>query len=142
MATKTQGGLKWELIFSLLFILLNSFSSISVQSSPQSYEPTPENLKARQWFQDAKFGLFVHWGIYSILGDGEWVMNTQGIPVKTYEKLASFFYPVYYNPAEWVSLAKKAGMKYIVITSRHHDGFSMFDTKYSCLLYTSPSPRD
>jgi len=144
MATKTQGGLKWELIFSLLFILLNSFSSISVQSSPQSYEPTPENLKARQWFQDAKFGLFVHWGIYSILGDGEWVMNTQGIPVKTYEKLASFFYPVYYNPAEWVSLAKKAGMKYIVITSRHHDGFSMFDTKYSDynVVKATPYGRD
>jgi alpha-L-fucosidase len=97
--------------------------------SQQNYQPSELNLKNRQWFQDAKFGMFIHWGVYATLGDGEWVMHTQGIDRKTYEKLPMFFNPVEYNPAEWVSLAKAAGMKYIVITSKHHDGFAMFDSK-------------
>ena len=69
------------------------------------YQPTPENLKSREWFQDARFGLFVHWGVYSVLGDGEWVMNTQQIPIKTYEKIPTFFNPTQFNPAEWVQIA-------------------------------------
>ncbi|WP_420604183.1 alpha-L-fucosidase [Flagellimonas sp.] len=94
-----------------------------------NYTPSQSNLEARKWFQDAKFGMFVHWGVYSILGDGEWVMHTQNIPVKAYEKLPTFFNPIGYDAKEWVKMAKDAGMKYITITSRHHDGFSMFDTK-------------
>ncbi|MBN1987551.1 MAG: alpha-L-fucosidase [Prolixibacteraceae bacterium] len=96
-----------------------------------NYQPTQENLQNREWFQDAKFGLFIHWGVYSILGDGEWVMNQQQIPVKLYERLPSFFNPVDFDPAEWVSMVKKAGMKYITITSKHHDGFAMYDSKIS-----------
>lgn len=95
----------------------------------QSYKPSPENIEARTWFQDARFGLFVHWGVYSILGDGEWVMNNQNISVDEYEKLPQFFNPIDFDPAEWVTMVKDAGMKYITITSRHHDGFSMFDSK-------------
>ena len=95
----------------------------------QNYKPTPENLEAREWFKEAKFGLFVHWGVYSILGDGEWVMNNQNIPIDAYEKLPSFFNPIGFDAEEWVKMVKDAGMKYITITSRHHDGFSMFDTK-------------
>jgi alpha-L-fucosidase len=97
----------------------------------QWYKPAPENLKAREWFQDAKFGLFVHWGVYSVLGEGEWVMNNKKIPIGEYEKLPARFNPVKYDPAEWVALAKAAGMKYITITSKHHDGFAMFDSKAS-----------
>jgi alpha-L-fucosidase len=93
------------------------------------YEPAPENLAARQWFQDARFGLFVHWGVYSLLADGEWVMNQRKIPAKDYEKIPASFNPVAFDPAEWVSLVKAAGMKYITITSKHHDGFAMFDSK-------------
>jgi len=96
-----------------------------------NYTPAPENLKAREWFQDAKFGLFVHWGVYSVLGDGEWVMNNQKIPVADYEKLPAFFNPEQFNAAEWVAMVKAAGMKYITITSKHHDGFAMFDSKIS-----------
>ena len=95
------------------------------------YVPSKENLEAREWFEDAKFGLFIHWGVYSVLGDGEWVMNNQNIAVESYEKLPLFFNPVDYDPEQWVKMAKEAGMKYITITSRHHDGFSMFDTKAS-----------
>jgi len=94
-----------------------------------NYTPSPENLKSREWFQDAKLGMFIHWGVYSILGDGEWVMNTQRIDKQTYQKLPSFFNPINYDPKEWVALAKVAGMKYITITSKHHDGFAMFDSK-------------
>jgi alpha-L-fucosidase len=93
--------------------------------------PADSNLKSRRWFQDAKFGLFIHWGVYSTLGDGEWVMNNRKIPISDYEKLPSQFNPTEFDPAEWVALAKAAGMKYITITSKHHDGFAMFDSKVS-----------
>jgi len=95
------------------------------------YQPTPANLEARRWFQDAKFGLFVHWGVYSTLADGEWVMHQRRINVPDYEKLPGLFNPTQFDPAEWVALAKAAGMKYITITSKHHDGFAMFDSKVS-----------
>lgn len=104
-----------------LFLILNL--------NAQTYEPSPENIEARTWFQDARFGLFVHWGVYSILGDGEWVMNNQNISVEEYEKLPQFFNPIDFDPVELVAMVKDAGMKYITITSRHHDGFSMFDSK-------------
>jgi len=93
------------------------------------YSPLPENLKAREWFQDARFGLFIHWGVYSILGDEAWAMNNQRIDKKTYEKIPAFFNPIRFDPAEWVALAKSAGMKYITFTSKHHDGFAMFDSR-------------
>src|SRR5688500_6210543 len=97
----------------------------------QKYQPTPENLKNREWFQDAKFGLFIHWGVYSVLGDGEWVMNQQQIPIRAYEKIPSFFNPTDFDAKAWVQMAKNAGMKYITITSKHHDGFAMWDSKVS-----------
>ena len=111
----------------LILILLLSLTSFG----QEKYIPTKENLEAREWFQDARFGLFIHWGVYSVLGDGEWVMNNQNISIKEYEKLSTFFNPVYCDAEEWVLMAKNAGMKYITITSRHHDGFSMFDSKAS-----------
>lgn len=102
-----------------------------IEVNAQKYTPTAENLKAREWFQDAKFGLFVHWGVYSVLGNGEWVMHRQQISKKDYQKLPAFFNPTEFDAKEWVAMVKAAGMKYITITSRHHDGFSMFDTKQS-----------
>jgi alpha-L-fucosidase len=120
-------------ILAFLFI----FQPILAQ---ENYIPTKENLEARQWFQDAKFGLFIHWGVYSILGDGEWVMNNQNISIDNYEKLPSFFNPIDYDPEKWVKMAKDAGMKYITITSRHHDGFSMFDSKISDYTIVKKTP--
>jgi alpha-L-fucosidase len=102
-----------------------------MEASAQPYQPSASNLAARQWFQDAKFGLFVHWGVYSVLGDGEWVMNVQKIDKQTYQKLPSFFNPTEFDPKEWVATVKAAGMKYITITTKHHDGFAMFGTKQS-----------
>ena len=103
-------------------------ATVAAQSG---YKPSPANLAAREWFQDARFGMFVHWGVYSVLGDGEWVMNNRRIPIADYEKLPAQFNPIMFDPAEWVALVKAAGMKYITITSKHHDGFAMFDSKIS-----------
>ncbi|WP_079688381.1 alpha-L-fucosidase [Ohtaekwangia koreensis] len=112
---------------TILFILF----SVCLVNAQEKYEPTPENKKNREWFQDAKFGLFIHWGVYSVLGDGEWVMNEQQIPIKTYEKIPAFFNPTEFDAKAWVQTAKAAGMKYITITSKHHDGFAMWDSKVS-----------
>ena len=92
------------------------------------YQPSPQNLAAREWFQNAKFGLFIHWGIYSVLASGEWVMQNRGIPAEHYERLAEQFNPTQFDAREWVALAKAAGMRYITITSKHHDGFAMYDS--------------
>jgi alpha-L-fucosidase len=96
-----------------------------------AYEPTAENLEAREWFQDAKFGLFIHWGTYSVLGNGEWVMQTERMTINEYERVPEQFNPIRFDAAEWVSMVKEAGIKYITITSKHHDGFAMWDTQQS-----------
>ena len=103
-----------------------------------------ERLAAREWFRDAKFGMFIHWGVYSQLGQGEWVMENRSIPVDTYEWLASAFNPVKFDARAWVATARAAGVRYITITARHHDGFSMFATKanrYNIVDWT-PFARD
>jgi alpha-L-fucosidase len=97
--------------------------------------------KRLEWFRDAKYGMFIHWGLYAIpagdwhgkrsLGLGEWIMNRSQVPVKEYEQLATQFNPVKFNPDAWVQIAQDAGMKYIVITSKHHDGFAMFKSAVS-----------
>jgi alpha-L-fucosidase len=104
---------------------------LMLRADAQSDQPTAANLAARRWFQDAKFGMFIHWGVYSTLQDGEWVMQNRKISIANYEKLPSQFNPEKFNAAEWVALAKSAGMKYITITSKHHDGFAMFDSQVS-----------
>lgn len=125
----------------LLFALSLCIKSLNAQ---QAYQPTSENLEARKWFEEARFGMFIHWGVYSILGDGEWVMNNQNIAIESYEKLPKFFNPTQFKAEEWVKLAKDAGMKYITITSRHHDGFSMFDTEATTynIVEGTPFKRD
>jgi len=116
---------------------------LAIPARAQDVVP-PERLAARDWYRDAKFGMFIHWGVYSLLGSGEWVMQNRGIRVPEYEWLATSFNPVRFDAEEWVSTAKAAGMRYITITSRHHDGFSMFGskvTKYNIVDWT-PFRRD
>lgn len=84
-----------------------------------------------KWFEDARFGMFIHFGPYSVLGDGEWVMNNRNIKTNDYKKLLNFFNPYAFDAKEWIEIAKNAGMKYIILTSRHHDGFSNWNTKQS-----------
>lgn len=97
----------------------------------EPYRPSSETLKARQWFQEARFGLFIHWGVYSVLGKGEWVMNNDKMTIEAYRALPPQFNPVKYDPAAWVAMVKGAGMRYITITSKHHDGFAMWHSKLS-----------
>jgi alpha-L-fucosidase len=99
------------------------------QASPAPAPISERNAAARKWFQDAKVGLFVHWGVYSLLGKGEWVMEHDKLPIGEYAKLLSQFNPVRFEADAWVKLAKSAGARYITITAKHHDGFCMFDSK-------------
>lgn len=117
--------MKKLLIFSCYFL------SVLTDTNAQAYQPAPQNLVARQQFQDNKFGMFIHWGLSSVLADGEWVMNNRNIKVEDYTRLLNVFNPIDFDAEKWVSIAKNAGMKYIMFITRHHDGFSNWDTKYS-----------
>jgi len=85
--------------------------------------------KSVQWFREAKLGMFVHWGVYSLHGRGEWVMQNEGIPISEYENLPPRFNPQEFDAKEWVRMVKDSGIRYITITSKHHDGFAMFDSQ-------------
>ncbi|OGV69319.1 MAG: hypothetical protein A3K19_18695 [Lentisphaerae bacterium RIFOXYB12_FULL_65_16] len=91
-----------------------------------SAKRTPRE-QTRQWFRNAKFGMFIHWGVYALLGKGEWIRTVDKIPESEYAKLPPKFNPKKFNPDTWAALAKRAGMQYMVITTKHHDGFCMFD---------------
>src|SRR6201986_993779 len=121
-------------------LILIALLGIGFAANAQKYTPAAENLAARETFQDMKFGLFIHWGIYSELGAGEWVMHEKNIPYNNYKRLADFFNPQGFNAKEWVAFAKRAGMKYITITSRHHDGFSMFGSKVTSYNIVDATP--
>lgn len=116
----------------IVFLLLSG-----TMIAQTAYRPAEKNLQNREWFQDAKFGLFIHWGMYCQLAGGgdqgiaEWIMNQKKIPIAQYEKIHNFFNPIGFNPAQWVGMVKKAGMKYITITSKHHEGFAMYNSKVS-----------
>ena len=132
-----------RLFYTIVSCILLSATNIHA-SQPESYVPTPENLKARQEFSDSKFGIFLHWGIYSMFGQGEWYLQTGGLDCHEYAKAASGFYPSKFDAEKWISAFKDAGAKYICFTTRHHDGFSMFDTEYSDydIIDATPFKRD
>lgn len=125
-------------LFSFIVIILSvvcfSFTSKAQDYTNETKEQKDQRMK---WWRDARFGLFIHWGLYAIpagkWGDkthyGEWIRHEAQIPLPEYEKLLDQFNPVKFNAKEWVKMAKNAGMKYIVITSKHHDGFCLFDSK-------------
>jgi alpha-L-fucosidase len=141
----------------LLAVIASSFClpQMSAQTPGATPTETPEHRDARMaWMREARFGLFIHWGVYSVpagfyhgqpvRGLGEWIMSGGRIPMAEYQQFAKEFNPVKFNADEWVSIAKNAGMKYIVITSKHHDGFAMFDTKASDwnIVKATPYARD
>ena len=114
---------------SVLAVLMG----VSVIASGAAQAPTPADPakeKRLEWFREAKYGMFIHWGLYAIPA-GEWLMNRCKVPVKDYEQLAKQFNPVKFDPDAWVQLAQDAGMKYIVITAKHHDGFALFKSAVS-----------
>ncbi|WP_167605183.1 alpha-L-fucosidase [Maribellus sediminis] len=141
-----------------LVVIIGTFLILMSCSNPNSEHQKKKNLtpeeQKMEWWTDARFGMFIHWGLYAepagewkgerIPGISEWIMCNAKIPVKEYEKLAETFNPVKFNADEWVKLAKFAGMKYIVITSKHHDGFAMYHSlasKYN-IVDATPFTRD
>jgi len=128
---------------------------LTVISTAQTARETPEQFGARTtWWRQARFGMFIHWGVYSVPGDctdlqgnrggAEWYLSNKHVQVKDYEKFAERFNPVKFDAEQWVQIAKNAGMKYIVITTKHHDGFCMFDSKLTgyCITRATPFKRD
>lgn len=115
----------------------------AVWGQEQQYVPSPEVLKSREDFAADRFGIFLHWGIYSMFGQGEWYLN-YGPLAEEYAKAASGFYPASFNAEQWVEAIKDSGAKYLCFTSRHHDGFSMFDTEQSDynIVDATPFGRD
>ena len=107
------------------------FLLLTPLATKAQYTPHPSNIEARRQFEESRFGIFIHWGLYAMLGQGEWAMTTQGIDNKEYAKLANAFYPHDFNAQEWIEAIKNSGARYITFTSRHHDGFSMWNTKQS-----------
>lgn len=105
------------------------YALILFSFSLSMYSQTETDRK--KWFEEARFGMFVHFGPYSVLGNGEWIMNNRPIKTNDYKRLQDFFNPQQFDAKEWVQIAKNAGIKYITFTSRHHDSFSNWATKQS-----------
>lgn len=125
-------------------VAMGAYSVTPKAAAEDHYIPTAENLEARKEFQDAKFGIFLHWGLYSMLATGEWTMTNKDLNYREYQKLAGGFYPSRFNAHDWVAAIKASGAKYICFTTRHHEGFSMFHTKYSDynIVDATPFKRD
>ncbi len=124
-------------ILTLLLVATGAFAQAG-------YRPAPENLAARQRFADDRFGIFLHWGLYAMLGQGEWAMTNHDLHYREYEKLAGGFYPAKFDAAAWVAAIREAGARYVCFTTRHHDGFSMFRTAQSPynIVEATPFARD
>ncbi|HUI11442.1 MAG TPA: alpha-L-fucosidase [Bacteroidota bacterium] len=134
----------------LVLLMLLALSASTLRAAPGSAAGDDRGARM-QWWREARFGLFIHWGLYAVpagVWDGrtdhaEWIRTTAQIPLREYEGLMPRFNPRHFDPASWVSLAKDAGMKYIVITTKHHDGFCMFDTKQTSFgVMSTPFHRD
>src|SRR5579872_1165633 len=137
---------------ALLVMLLATGPQACASEPTDSQHDKPDRTQRMEWFRDAKFGMFIHWGIYSVpAGEwngktnyAEWIMLQANIPFDQYTAFASKFDPTRFNAKQWVKVAKDAGMKYIVITAKHHDGFCMFDTKLTDynIVKATPFKRD
>jgi len=153
----TTVGLQAKVLPKVLLTAMIVAVALCRGSGPAEAAGRPRNLRKDErmaWWREARFGMFIHWGVYAVAagewkgkrinGLGEWIMNTAHIPVAEYEKLAKRFNPVKFDANEWVSIAKGAGMKYIVITSKHHDGFCLWDSEVSeyDVMDASPFKRD
>lgn len=132
-----------------LSLLTFSLWSCGNRSSENSHKWTSEErdslrFESREAFRQAQFGIFLHWGIYSLYGHGEWIMPVEKLQRDEYAKAAGAFYPVDFNADEWVMSFKRAGARYVCFTTRHHDGFSMWGTRQSTynIVDATPYGRD
>ena len=124
-------------------IIIATILAISA-SAQATYSPTAENLASRKEFADSKFGIFIHWGVASVFGQGEWYLNRKQLDHSEYKKAADAYYPHRFDAKAWVAAIKDSGAKYITFVSRHHDGFSMWDSAYTDydIVDATPYKRD
>lgn len=116
----------------LLFFITIAVISSNGFAQFKSWQETEEQRSERmEWWTDARFGMFIHWGIYSEAARGEWIKTNERMSEEEYHKYFEIFNPDLYDPVEWAKAAKRAGMKYVIITSKHHDGFCLWDSKYT-----------
>lgn len=121
------------------FLFSTFLCMAALLTASAQYTPSEDNLAARREFEDFRFGIFLHWGIYSTFAQGEWYLNS-GLTHEEYSKAASAFYPIRFDAKAWVQAIKDSGAKYITFTSRHHDGFSMFRTRTSTYNICDATP--
>ena len=124
-------------VFASMALLFAMCSGASAQTPGL---PPAGNEKARQEFADSKFGIFIHFGIYSMFAQGEWYLSYGNVDCHEYAKAASGFYPSKFDADAWAEAIKASGARYVCFTTRHHDGFSMFDTEYSDYDIVDASP--
>ena len=144
--------LKSVIILALICLALGFVSCSRTDEAGIIKETKKQNDERMDWWRQARFGMFIHWGLYAVpagewkgeTNHAEWILTTAQIPVKEYEKFALQFNPVKFDARQWVKMAKDAGMKYIVITSKHHDGFCLFDSKHTDydVIDATPFNRD
>src|ERR1700685_4222212 len=108
---------------------------------PEGGAPSPDQQRRMKWWHDAKFGMFIHFGLYAAHARHEWAMEMEAIPVAEYQKFTAGFKPAPGSPRKWAQLAKAAGMKYMVLTSKHHEGFCNWDTKLTNYNAVKFGPR-
>ena len=113
------------------FLLVALLCMAGAPLRAENYKPTPENIQSRRQFSEDRFGIFIHWGIYSTFAQGEWYLQDGPLRREEYAKAANAFYPHDFDAKAWVKVFKKAGARYITFTTRHHDGFSMWNTQQS-----------
>ena len=132
--------MKLSRIIAKIILFATVLFATKTYAQEQHYTPSPENIKARQQFEESRFGIFIHWGIYSMFAQGEWYL--QNVPIDKYEyaKAADAFYPHRFDAKKWVETIKASGAKYICFTSRHHDSFSMWDTNESDFNIVDATP--
>ncbi len=135
---------KMKILHNTRTAIILALSLAIATPASAKYQPTEENLQARSEFRDMGFGIFLHWGLYSMLASGEWTMTNKNQNYQEYAKLAKGFYPAEFDAKKWVSAIKAAGARYICFTTRHHEGFSMFHTQYSNynIVDATPFKRD
>lgn len=118
-------------IVMILVLLLTTLAMHNTVNAQLKAETPEQKSKRMAWWSDARFGMFIHWGLYALPARHEWVKNNERLTNEQYQKYFEEFNPDLYNPKEWARMAKEAGMKYVVLTAKHHEGFCLFDSKFT-----------
>src|SRR5699024_9373040 len=127
---------KWLLIVVFIFF---TCTTLHAQTRQLSKETQQQKEKRMQWWTDARFGMFIHWGLYALAARHEWVKMRERMTTEQYQKYFEEFDPDHFKPEKWAKKAREAGMKYAVLTTKHHEGFCLFDSKYTD--YKAPNTK-